>query len=86
MAIVDCFTHLIFDVEAELSDQERLLVDLLAHVDASLAGADRVELSDYLRNMETDEMIDTVAELKRLLVDGPLTSPPGHGRGHHRFH
>ena len=50
MSIVDVFTRLIFDAETVLDETETLVVDCLVHIDNSLLGAPRRDISEFLRH------------------------------------
>lgn len=67
MAIVDVLTRLIFDADAELQDAELLVLELLEQIDDSLLGAARRDISEYLRAMGVDEMIQVVNRIKKLM-------------------
>ena len=67
MAIVDVLTRLIFDADAELHDDELLVLESLEQLDDSLLRASRREISEYLRSMGVDEMIQVVNRVKRIM-------------------
>ena len=64
MAIVDIFTQLIFDAESSLDVTAALVVDALGQVEPYVVGASRRDLSEYLRAMPVDEMIEVVGRVK----------------------
>lgn len=76
MAIVDIFTKLIFDAEAEMDHWETVMVGLLCEYEPSLDQASAREVSEYLRSMAVSEMIVVVGHIKKqceqrnLLVGG----------------
>jgi hypothetical protein len=71
MAIVDLFTRLIFDAESSLDTGEKILIELLCHHEPMLQCASRRDISEYLRAMPIDEMINVVALLKHQLENHP---------------
>ena len=77
MCIVDVFTKLIFDSSSELDASENHIIELLCQAEASMEGASRRDVSDYLRSVGVDDMIKLVLKVKRQegrnmnLVDSP---------------
>lgn len=67
MAIVDVFTRLIFDADTRLNKSERMVIDLLCLHESSLAGASRRDISEFIRTMTIEEMIEMVNQLKTQL-------------------
>lgn len=67
MSIVDIFTKLIFDAESKLTENEAWVVELLSQVEPGLCSVSRRDLSEYLRAMEVQEMINVVARLKAFM-------------------
>ena len=67
MSIVDIFTKLIFDAESALTENEAWVVELLSQIEPGLCGVSRRDLSEYLRAMEVQEMINVVARLKAFM-------------------
>lgn len=65
MAIVDIFTKLIFDAEAELSQRQSAMVALLCEYEPSLDNASPREISEHLRSMAVSEMIVVVGHIKQ---------------------
>lgn len=65
MAIVDMFTKLIFDAEAEIDPWESVMLSLLCEYEASLDRASPREISEYLRSMAVSEMIVVVGHIKQ---------------------
>ncbi len=65
MSIVDVLTKLIFNTDSDLNETELLIVSLLAQVDNPMPSTSRRDISEYLRAMGVDEMIQLVGQLKR---------------------
>jgi hypothetical protein len=87
MSIVDIFTRLIFDAESPLNVEEARIVELLCHVEPGLSGVSRRDLSEYLRSMGVEEMIQVVARLKHFMEQqlGVIANqglPPNRHRPH----
>lgn len=74
MAIVDIFTKLIFDAEAELNHRQSAMVALLCEYEPSLASASPREISEYLRSMAVSEMIVVVGHIKQRYDQGHVVS------------
>ena len=64
MSIVDVFTKLIFDADAQLANAESLVLDYLGQVNPTLINVPRRDISEFLRSMSVDEMIHLVAKVK----------------------
>ena len=67
MSIVDIFTRLIFDAESSLEGDEAWVVEILCQIEPGLSTANRRDLSEYLRAMGVEEMIQTVGRLKQFM-------------------
>lgn len=65
MSIVNVFTRLIFDAEAELQAVELNILRLLGEMDGALLGSNRREISEYLQSMGVDEMISAVNHVRQ---------------------
>jgi hypothetical protein len=84
MAIVDTFTRLIFGAQDGFSSSEKLIIQALRVVDASVALDDYGDMGEYLRALGVAEMIELVtrvqANLAGTLQDAaiaPSRSMPG---------
>lgn len=71
MSIVNVFTRLIFDAEADLMAFEQRILESLGALDRSLVGSSRREISQYLQSMGVDEMISAVNHVRNHLVGQP---------------
>lgn len=65
MSIVNVFTRLIFDAEAELQAVELNILRVLGEMDGVLIGSNRREISEYLQSMGVDEMISAVHHVRQ---------------------
>ena len=71
MAIVDTFTKLIFGQdEGQYDGLERLIIQTLRLVDASVAVDSYRDMGHYLRAMGVAEMIQLVAQVQAQLAGG----------------
>jgi hypothetical protein len=67
IAIVNILTKLILDADAELSDTEEMILALLLEVDPSVAHDSRADVSNHLRTMGVDDMINVVGSIQDLI-------------------
>lgn len=68
ISIVNVFTRLIFDAEAELQGAELNILRMLGEMDGTLMGSNRREISEYLQAMGVDEMISAVDHVRQQLA------------------
>ena len=86
MSIVDIFTRLIFDAESPLGVCEQMVVSILVDLVPSLEHASRRDLSEYLRAMSVDEMIQAVNQVKHEMNSHPELIASNTGHAEHRVH